>query len=68
MWGDIWGFTVTEYVWSRDSGIFRRWWVKVVSPYIHHDKGCDDAIPAVQWERVEHNAKTDREDAEHLSV
>ena len=33
VWGDIQGFTVTEYVWSRDSGIFQRWWAKVVSPY-----------------------------------
>ena len=35
VWGDIWGFTVTEYVRSRDSGIFQRWWAKVVSPYSH---------------------------------
>ena len=33
VWGNIQGFTVTEYVQSHDSGIFRRWWVKVVSPY-----------------------------------
>ena len=33
VWGNIRGFTVTEYVRSRDSGIFRRWWAKVVSPY-----------------------------------
>ena len=34
VWGNIRGFTVTEYVRSRDSGIFQRWWAKVVSPYI----------------------------------
>ena len=33
VWGNIRGFTVMEYVRSRDSGIFRRWWAKVVSPY-----------------------------------
>ena len=26
---------MTEYVWSCDSGIFRSWWPKVVSPYKH---------------------------------
>ena len=26
VWGNIRGFTVTEYVRSRDSGIFQRWW------------------------------------------
>ena len=37
VWGDIRGFTVMEYVRSHDSGIFRRWWAKVVSPLqIHH--------------------------------
>ena len=36
VWGNIQGFTVTEYVRSRDSGIFRRWWVKVMSPYKSH--------------------------------
>ena len=35
VWGNIRGFTVTEYVRSRDSGIFRRWWAKVVSPYTY---------------------------------
>ena len=33
VWGNIRGFTVTEYVQSRDLGIFQRWWAKVVSPY-----------------------------------
>ena len=36
VWGNIRGFTVTEYVRSRDSGIFRRWWAKVVSPYTYN--------------------------------
>ena len=42
VWGNIRGFTVTEYVWSRDSGIFRRWWAKVVSPY---NDSKDDSEP-----------------------
>ena len=41
VWGDIWGFTVTEYVWSRDLGIFRRWWAKVVFPYTEPKKVKD---------------------------
>ena len=33
VWGDIQSFAVTEFVRSSDSGIFRSWWPKVVSPY-----------------------------------
>ena len=44
VWGNIRGFTVTEYVQSRDSGIFRRWWAKVVSPYNSlAEASCDEA-------------------------
>ena len=46
VWGNIQGFTVTEYVRSCDSGIFRRWWAKVVSPYswIHGNLSFDASL------------------------
>ena len=35
VWGDVRSFAVTEYDRSCDSGIFRSWWPKVMSPYIY---------------------------------
>ena len=44
VWGNIRGFTVMEYVRSRDSGIFQRWWAKVVSPYSLDDNDNDEPM------------------------
>ena len=33
VWGDVRSFAVTEYDRICDSGIFRSWWPKVMSPH-----------------------------------
>ena len=52
VWGNIRGFTVTEYVQSRDSGIFRRWWVKVESPYSMGASGVGSLTEGVGTDHV----------------
>ena len=50
VWGDIQSFAVTEFVQSCDSGIFRSWWLKIVSPYrdsVHWDLWGPAAVKSI---------------------